>query len=83
MITKNKTSKKKTKDPAEKAPAKKMHVLFAAFECVPFYKSGGLGDVAGSLPNYINNASCEVRVILPKALMYISDGESSTADFSS
>ena len=43
-----------------------MQVLFAAFECVPFYKSGGLGDVAGSLPGYLNNRSCEVRVILPK-----------------
>ena len=58
--TKSKTEKK------PKAAAKKMQVLFAAFECVPFYKSGGLGDVAGSLPSYLNNASCEARVILPK-----------------
>ena len=57
---------KSEKNKTEKAKSKKMQVLFAAFECVPFYKSGGLGDVAGSLPRYINNGSCEVRVILPK-----------------
>lgn len=28
---------------------KKLQVLFAAFEATPFVKTGGLGDVAGSL----------------------------------
>ena len=43
-----------------------MNVLFAAFEASPFIKTGGLGDVAGSLPGALNNKSCNVRVILPK-----------------
>ena len=46
--------------------AKKINVLFAAFEASPFIKTGGLGDVAGSLPAALNGRSCEIRVILPK-----------------
>ncbi len=48
------------------AKQKKINVLFAAFEAVPFFKSGGLGDVAGTLPGYINSSLYDVRVILPK-----------------
>lgn len=44
----------------------KKKVLFAAFEATPFSKTGGLGDVAGSLPAYIKNDDYDVRVILPK-----------------
>ena len=44
----------------------KIKVLFASFEATPFSKTGGLGDVAGSLPKYLNKDGCEVRVILPK-----------------
>nr|WP_165983463.1 glycogen synthase [Macrococcus goetzii] len=41
-------------------------VLFVASECTPFFKSGGLADVIGSLPKYLNQTNqCEVRVILP------------------
>ena len=43
----------------------KINVLFAAFEATPFIKTGGLGDVAGSLPAYVNNREFEARVILP------------------
>ena len=43
----------------------KKKVLFAAFEAVPFIKTGGLGDVAGSLPGYIKNDDYDARVILP------------------
>ena len=43
----------------------KKKVLFAAFEAVPFIKTGGLGDVAGSLPGYIKNDEYDARVILP------------------
>ncbi len=41
-------------------------ILYVASECTPFFKSGGLADVIGSLPQYLNNTKkCEVRVILP------------------
>jgi starch synthase len=41
-------------------------VLFAVSECGPFAKSGGLADVAGSLPKELMNLGTDVRVILPK-----------------
>ena len=43
-----------------------MKVLFAASECAPFVKSGGLGDVIGALPGVLNNYGADARVILPK-----------------
>ncbi len=46
--------------------AEKINVLFAAFEAAPFIKTGGLGDVAGSLPSALKGRNCEIRVILPK-----------------
>ena len=45
---------------------RKIRVLFAAFEAVPFMKTGGLGDVAGSLPQALLQAGIEARVMLPK-----------------
>ena len=42
-----------------------MKVLFAASEAVPFCKTGGLADVAGSLPQALVQAGNEVAVILP------------------
>lgn len=41
-------------------------VLFAASECVPFIKTGGLADVVGSLPKNFNKEEFDVRVVLPK-----------------
>lgn len=41
-------------------------VLMVAAEAVPFVKTGGLADVAGSLPRALNQAGAEVSVILPK-----------------
>ena len=41
-------------------------VLFVASECVPFIKTGGLADVAGSLPKYFNKDQFDVRVMIPK-----------------
>ncbi len=45
---------------------RKLNVLFAAFEAAPFMKTGGLGDVAGSLPQALKKAGCEIRVMIPK-----------------
>ena len=42
-----------------------MKVLFAASECVPFVKTGGLADVAGALPPVLRERGVDVRVILP------------------
>ena len=41
-------------------------ILFATSEAVPFIKTGGLADVAGSLPKYFDKEKFEVRVMLPK-----------------
>ena len=45
---------------------KRPDVLFAAFEAVPFIKTGGLGDVGGTLPAALKRAGCDARVVLPK-----------------
>lgn len=44
----------------------KLRVLFAAFEASPFVKTGGLGDVAASLPGAVQCPTIEMRVVLPK-----------------
>ena len=41
-------------------------VLFVTSEAVPFVKTGGLADVAGSLPQYFDRSEYDVRIILPK-----------------
>ena len=43
-----------------------MNVLFAASECTPFIKTGGLADVIGALPKALNKIGIQVSVILPK-----------------
>lgn len=40
-------------------------ILFAASECVPFVKTGGLADVCGALPKEFDKSYWDVRVVLP------------------
>ena len=42
-----------------------MNVLFLTSEAVPFIKTGGLADVAGSLPKELKKAGVDIRVVLP------------------
>lgn len=46
--------------------SKKMQIVFASAECAPFVKTGGLGDVAGSLPAALVRTGAEVIVMVPK-----------------
>lgn len=43
-----------------------LKVLFVAAEAVPFAKTGGLADVAGSLPKELKAQGVDVRVVMPK-----------------
>lgn len=43
-----------------------LHVVFASAEAAPFVKTGGLGDVAGSLPAALQEAGAKVIVMVPK-----------------
>ena len=43
-----------------------MKIAFVTTECVPYAKTGGLADVAGSLPKALEKLGCEVRIFLPK-----------------
>jgi starch synthase len=45
--------------------AESMKILFASSECVPFAKTGGLGDVAGALPRFIKKLGNEVIIVIP------------------
>ncbi|MCR5781431.1 MAG: glycogen/starch synthase, partial [Clostridia bacterium] len=42
-----------------------MNILYAVSECKPFIASGGLADVAGSLPQALRKEKISVRVVLP------------------
>lgn len=43
-----------------------LKVLMVASEAAPFVKTGGLGDVIGSLPKMLKRQNIDVRVVLPK-----------------
>lgn len=43
-----------------------MKIAFVTTECVPYAKTGGLADVAGSLPKELEKLGCEVKIFLPK-----------------
>ena len=45
---------------------KKLKIFYFSTECYPAAKVGGLGDVVGSLPRYINRKNAEVSVVMPK-----------------
>lgn len=45
---------------------KMLKVLLVAAEVAPYSQSGGLGDVAGSLPKALRTAGVDMRVVLPK-----------------
>ena len=42
-----------------------MRVLFTGAECAPFFKTGGLGDVLGALPNQLAKEGVDVGVVIP------------------
>ncbi|MFC1838493.1 glycogen synthase GlgA [Thermodesulfobacteriota bacterium] len=46
-------------------PTKTLKILFLASEVVPFAKSGGLADVAGSLPIALKKLGVDVRLVIP------------------
>lgn len=43
-----------------------MLVVHVAFECAPIYKTGGLGDVVGSLPKVLVKEGIDTVVVMPK-----------------
>ena len=45
-------------------------ILFAASECVPFIKTGGLADVCGALPKEFDKNEWDVRVVIPKLQLH-------------
>ena len=49
----------------QKAIKKPLNILFCSSEALPFIKTGGLADVAGSLPNALNHLKANVALILP------------------
>ena len=47
-------------------------ILFAASECVPFIKTGGLADVVGSLPKSFDKEEYDVNIFQRKSMMCVS-----------
>ncbi len=46
-------------------PSATLRVLFVASEAFPLVKTGGLGDVCGSLPAALQSLGCELRLLMP------------------
>ena len=46
--------------------SEKLKILFVSSEVSPYAKSGGLGDVAGSLPKALRTRGVDVRVVFPR-----------------
>ena len=43
----------------------KKNILMVAAECAPLAKTGGLADVVGTLPAYLNRMGFDCRVMIP------------------
>ena len=57
-----------------------LKVLMVASEAAPFVKSGGLGDVVGSLPKALRAQGVDIRVVIPR-YMTIKDEEMYGVEF--
>jgi len=57
----------------------KLKILFASSEVVPFAKTGGLADVAGSLPLALEEVGMDVRVIMPRYRIKVKEDQTSLA----
>src|SRR4030042_5049371 len=44
---------------------KPLRILFVTPEAVPFAKTGGLADVAGALPKFLQPLGCELKLVMP------------------
>jgi starch synthase len=51
------------------------NIHFVSMECYPCAKVGGLADVVGSLPKYLNKLDCDVSVFIPKYRMKWFEGK--------
>lgn len=56
----------KQKEAANMKQAESLKILIVSSEAAPFVKSGGLGDVVGSLPKALRELGADVRVVIPK-----------------
>ena len=48
------------------APSQDLNVLHASYECYPFAKIGGMADVVGALPKYLNEIGASCSVVMPR-----------------
>lgn len=55
----------RTRDTSSRAPKNRLNIVFASSEVAPFSKTGGLGDVASSLPKALAQAGHNVVVLTP------------------